>query len=550
MTFTGKIRVYLILVALISPVLIMLVIYFHSIRQLDLADKNSGLKNLEKFNRYQEVFRDDMNQKERELMETPVLKRVIHRIKLSQTEGLDISDLQTDLDFVEILDDSGKVWASNHRPGLIGQYINNDVKIEGLHAGEFLETEEFDIDGRHAAFTAISLMEPGIFLYAGKYIDSAYIKIVEELISARLNLWFTDDTTKNDIAFYKNMRRNQLYQTGGKLTAILAGGEISDFFLTAEFESTTERQLFRTLLQVAGVVALLSILIAILLGWFITGRIKREIDNLILATSQIAAGDLTTPVMAYEAGEFMQLANSFSKMKSDLKQTQTKLATSEKIAAWKAIGQKIAHEVKNPLTPISISIDDLQKSYKERLPDFDSTLDETVGVIRAEIKRLTKMLDEFASFARMTPPVIADVKSDRLTDDIKTLYKREIDSGKLQIDNSSRRKIFRIDHERIRQLLINIIKNGFESSPETSVRIEINDTETGVTMKVEDDGPGFPDNILRSGFRPYVSGKAGGSGLGLVICQRIVYDSGGTIELYNREEGGAGLIIDLPFDNG
>ena len=150
MTFTGKIRVYLILVALISPVLIMLVIYFHSIRQLDLADKNSGLKNLEKFNRYQEVFRDDMNQKERELMETPVLKRVIHRIKLSQTEGLDISDLQTDLDFVEILDDSGKVWASNHRPGLIGQYINNDVKIEGLHAGEFLETEEFDIDGRHA----------------------------------------------------------------------------------------------------------------------------------------------------------------------------------------------------------------------------------------------------------------------------------------------------------------------------------------------------------------------------------------------------------------
>jgi signal transduction histidine kinase len=550
MTFTGKIRGYLVLVALISPVLIILVIYFHSISQLDKADRDAVRDNLDKFNRYHKVYLNELSNKINGLVETPLLKRVIYRIKSSQKSNLDISGLQTDLDFVELINDSGKVWSSYHRPGLIGQYINKNFKIEGVPNDTFYDTEEFDINGRHAAYTAIEPIDSTVYIYAGRYIDSAYLKIIEELISAEVNLWFADETTTSNLESYKKMRRNEIYGTGEKLTAILSGGEIADFFLTAEFQPTTERKLFNTLIKVAAVVSLFSLVIAIMLGWFITGRIKREIDNLIAATSQIAAGDLTTPVISYEAGEFMQLANSFSKMKTDLKQTRNKLATSEKIAAWKAIGQKIAHEVKNPLTPISISIDDLQKSYKERLPDFDKTLDDTVDVIKVEITRLTKMLDQFASFARMSPPVIADVQPDKLIDDIRALYKREIDSGRLSINNSSERKTFRIDHERIRQLLINLIKNGFEASPETSVNFEINDTDKGIKIKIEDNGPGFPDKILQSGFRPYVSTKEGGSGLGLVICQRIVYDSGGTIEIYNREEGGAGLSIDLPFENG
>jgi len=550
LTFTGKIRSYLILTALISPVLIILVIYFHSISQLDKADENSVRESLDKYNRYHEVYRNEISQKINELSETALLKRVVYRIKASTSRNPDITNLQTDLDFIEIIDDSGKVWCSYHRPGLVGRYINNKFKIEGVPSGEFLETEEIDIKGKHAAFTVVQPLDSNIFIYTGKYIDTGYIKIVEQLISADVKLWFADETNSTNLVPYKNIRRDEINRIGDNFTSILAGGGIADYFLIAEFKPTTERQLFKTLIKVAAVVALLSIVIAVLLGWFITGRIKREIDNLIVATNQIAAGDLTTPVMAYEAGEFMHLANSFSKMKTDLKQTQTKLATSEKIAAWKAVGQKIAHEVKNPLTPISISVDDLQRSYKEKLPEFDKTLDETVAVIKVEITRLTKMLDQFVSFARMAPPVINDVRPEKLSDDIKTLYKREIESGRLTIENSSERNIFRIDHERIRQLLINLIKNGFESSGETSVIIQISDTGNGIRINIKDDGPGFPEQILQSGFRPYVSTKEGGSGLGLVICQRIVYDSGGSIEIFNREEGGAGLTIDLPFDNG
>jgi two-component system nitrogen regulation sensor histidine kinase NtrY len=237
-------------------------------------------------------------------------------------------------------------------------------------------------------------------------------------------------------------------------------------------------------------------------------------------------------------------------MKSKLKQTQIKLVTTEKIAAWKAIGQKIAHEVKNPLTPIAISIDDLKRSYHEKLPDFDRTLDETTSVIKTEINRLTKLLDQFVNFARMAPPVVSNIKPKDLIDDIKILYKNEVETKRLQIVNTCGQKIFRLDHERIKQLLINLIKNGFESSDNTEVMIEFSDTDEGVGILIEDNGPGFPEDILKSDFGPYISTKQEGSGLGLIICRRIVFDSGGTIELYNRKEGGAGLIINLPFDNG
>jgi len=549
MTFTGKIRGYLILIAFIPPVLMMSVIYFHSIKQLEITEKKTGYHNLQKFNRFHDAFKKELRLKTEKLARTPSMKKAILFAKSKRPYKINISDIQTELDFLEILDDSGKVLASHHRRGLIGQLINKNFGMDKIPNADYLETEEYDLEGRHAAFTYIFPVDSGTILYIGKYIDTGYLDMVKEIISADLKLFFHDNIGSRNMP-YENMRRNQLYQTGERLTALLTGGDADGFSLIAEFKPAVEKPLFYTLLEVAGAVAFFSVLLAIALGWYITGRVKREIDNLIRASSQVAAGDLTTPVMAYEEGEFAQLADSFSDMKSKLKQMQNKLVTTEKIAAWKAVGQKIAHEVKNPLTPIAISIDDLKRSYHEKLPDFDRTLDETTSVIKTEIDRLTKLLDQFVNFARMAPPVVDDVKPEDLIDDIKILYKNEVETKRLQIVNASGQKTFRIDHERIKQLLINLIKNGFESSDNAEVKIEFSDTDEGVRILIEDNGPGFPVDILKSDFGPYVSTKQEGSGLGLIICQRIIFDSGGTIELYNREEGGAGLIINLPFDNG
>ena len=308
--------------------------------------------------------------------------------------------------------------------------------------------------------------------------------------------------------------------------------------------------MFTSLLRVTGVVALASILLALMVGMFITSQAKREIDNLVEATSRVARGDFSTPVMAYQEGEFSQLADSFSDMMTRLKAVQQQLVATEKIAAWQIMGRKLAHEIKNPLTPISISIDDLRRSHQEHLPDFDRLLLETTATIKSEVNRLTGLLDQFALFARMTPPVIAPVAASAFVDKVKALYRREIDRERVAVTNRSRKKHFEIDADQVQQVLVNLIKNGLEAAPGSAVSVLIIDTDDGISISVEDTGPGFPDDMLKAGVQPYVSRKAGGSGLGLVICQRIVYDHGGTMELHNREKGGAAVRVTLPFTHG
>ncbi len=250
--------------------------------------------------------------------------------------------------------------------------------------------------------------------------------------------------------------------------------------------------------------------------------------------------------MAYEEGEFSQLADSFSDMMVRLREVQKRLATTEKIAAWQTVGRKIAHEVKNPLTPISISVDDLRRSYTEGLPNFDKTLVETTDTIKSELDRLIKLLDQFVGFARMKTPEITSVDSTMFIESIAALFKHEIEAKKLRIVNASGRNSFTFDPEAIKQVLINLVKNGFESDDFAAVAIGISDIGGQLEILVEDTGPGFPPDKLRNSFEPYVTTKKDGSGLGLVICHRIVHDHGGTMELYNRPEEGGGVRIHLP----
>jgi nitrogen fixation/metabolism regulation signal transduction histidine kinase len=159
---------------------------------------------------------------------------------------------------------------------------------------------------------------------------------------------------------------------------------------------------------------------------------------------------------------------------------------------------------------------------------------------------MTKLLDQFVSFARMSAPVIRAVEADTFLREVTALYRREIDSGGLTVVNTCRRNKFRLDPEAFKQVLINLIKNGLEATDDAVVTLTMSDEEDALNLRVEDSGPGFTEEKLQNSFEPYVSTKKGGSGLGLVICHRIVHDHGGTMELYNRREGGGGVRIRLP----
>jgi signal transduction histidine kinase len=546
MTFTGRIRVYLVLAAVIPPLLVMSVIYFHAAAQAERTDRMAAAQAISEFVGFDLRFRNELKRRVEALVATPSLQHAVLLIESGRTKQVDISPHLAAVDFVEIVDRDRRVLATGHRPGLLGETLRQTDDPGLLDSVAVMETVEYDIDGAHAALACLVGIDDNLFLYAGRYLENEYLATAAVLLGGEVDIRFAADSA----TVFDGMDKGKLYTRNDSLLALLSGGSDAGFYLTAHFIPVSTRPVFISLLRVTGVVALVSIVSAILVGLYLTSRAKREIDNLVSATSRVAKGDFNTPVMAYEEGEFSQLADSFSDMMVKLKALQAKLGTAEKIAAWQAMGRKLAHEVKNPLTPMSISIDDLRQSYHGKLPEFDRVLDETTGTVKREITRLTKLLDQFVRFARMNPPVILDVRPRRITERISSLYRSEIDSGRLVITEAGRRDTYAVDPEQIQQLLVNLIKNGLESAENATVELKIHDSDSDVVVTVEDSGPGFPEEVLEGGFQPYLSKKEGGFGLGLVICQRIVHDHGGDIVIYNRTQGGAGVRVTLPLKNG
>jgi two-component system nitrogen regulation sensor histidine kinase NtrY len=541
-TFSGKIRVYLILVALLPPLLVMSVIYYRSAEQSGSAAQVEAQAAMERFSQFEGALSEGLARTVERISQSSHMRQTVAQLRSGRLNQVDLSGVRTGIDFLELLDGNLAVKASSHRPGLVGERIQPALNLKPPSGTLALQTTEYDISGPHAAYAYLAPVEADLFVYAGRYLSDNYREMMAQITGARVNVLFADSNT-SDI---ENLTIGRLYTRNDTLISVLSGGEASGFYVVASFEQSRATPLFQSLLEATAIVALVSVLIAVTLGMFLTNRAKREIDNLVSATSRVAEGDFSTPVMAYEEGEFSQLADSFSEMMAKLKTVQAKLGTTEKIAAWQAMGRKIAHEVRNPLTPIAISIDDLRQSHLEKQPDFERILLDTTATVKTEDARLNTMLDQFVSFARMQPPSIAEVTVDTILQKVSALYAHDTETGRLMVSNRSRRGTINLDSDLIRQVLINLTKNAFEAEGVHSVKVEVFDYRDGLAVTVEDDGSGFPREVLDAGLQPYLSKKKDGSGLGLVICQRIVFDHGGTIELMNKDEGGARVLVTLP----
>jgi signal transduction histidine kinase len=563
-SFTGKIRLFLIGIAIIPPLLIMAVVYFHSAAQAEEIEKQNAFDEVRKYYHFRQAFVSELRSTMTAVMGTSSFKRDLLVIGSGRNRQTNLMTDTSWLDFMEILDSSKTVVASYHRPGLVGEvmptpkssaheaqertrgFSTNPYGDDNIpDSGQVLETTEFDLNGKHAAFALLLPVERKLLVYGGCYLDANFLRAARGVVNGDLKLQFIDEDKRADFYHYE-MEQGVPYAVDSGYDVVLSGGPSAGYYITASFAGGSEKPIFRSLITVTGIVAGLSTLLAIGLGFFISSRAKREIDNLITATTRVAAGDLNTTVMAYEDGEFSQLADAFSEMTSQLKTAQQKLAISERVAAWQVMGRKIAHEVKNPLTPIAICADDLRRSYQEKQSDFGTTLDNNTVMIKNEVHRLTRLLDHFVGFARMAPAVKHPTRLDDIVNDLRTLYGPDISSGRLVIEDSSERRVFPLDHEQVKQVLVNLIKNGFESTQESQATVKFREQNNGLEIIVQDSGTGFAEEALKRGFEPYLSSKKDGSGLGLVICQRIVADHGGTVEMSNRPEGGAVVSIWIP----
>jgi len=547
MSFTGRIRLYLVAIALLPPILMMAVVYFYSAHQAEISHRRNAAGDLRKLIDYHEQFRTRLMTSLENITDHTWFEQSVRLAQRGRNSRISFDDLRGfGLDFYELTDPDGRVVASSHRPGLIGEMISNqsDRSVDRV---SLFETVEYDIDGRHAALAGRCRGKDGFAIYGGWYVGRNFIPIADQIVRGCLSVEFVEENSQA-AGRYSGMEFGSLYQHGDILQTVLSGSVKAGYFLMADFGPPDQSAVFSSFIDAISLVALVSVLAAVALGMYVSSRARREFDNLIDAFGRVAAGDLNTTVMAYTEGEFSRLADSFSEMTQKLRRSQQQLATTEKIAAWQAMARKIAHEIRNPLTPIGISADDLRRSYQEKLPGFEQTLDRNTRMIRSEINRLTRLLDEFVSFARMKPPEIRETRPDKILAEMETLYQNRVSSNRVIVINRSQRSTVMLDRELITQVLVNLVKNSLESGENVTATVTVDDTGNGISLTVSDTGPGFTDEILSRQFEPYLSTRKNGSGLGLVICQRIVHDHGGNIRLSNRKEGGAEVVIILPQD--
>jgi two-component system nitrogen regulation sensor histidine kinase NtrY len=229
----------------------------------------------------------------------------------------------------------------------------------------------------------------------------------------------------------------------------------------------------------------------------------------------------------------------------------TELIRAQQLAAWNEAARRIAHEIKNPLTPIRLSAERLLVKHRQGDPELGAALEEAVETITREVAAMQGMVDEFSRYARMPPPRPAPVDLGRLVEDTVHLY-RDLKPGvevQGEIDTTLGRPS--VDAEQVRRALINLIDNALAATDAPGrVEVSARRDDGRVEIRVADTGPGIPPEFRDKLFLPHFSTKGRGTGLGLSIVHRIVTEHHGTIRVEDNEPKGTRFTIELPDPGG
>ena len=307
-------------------------------------------------------------------------------------------------------------------------------------------------------------------------------------------------------------------------------------------------------LVIVSLLLFLSISIAIKFS----SRFFRSINNLIIASANIGKGNLDVKVPEIKTDKDMEILNkNFNLMINQLKSQQEKLLITERHEAWGSLARKLAHEIKNPLTPIQLTIDRLKGKYSEMIEKNEKkNFTDYLELINKQIKQIENLVNEFSDFARMPKPTLK--KNDLvliIEENIKLL--EELDK-KIEIgfNHNNDTIIFNSDYEQLSRVFFNLIKNAIESIQDKypnnpnfigKISILINDKTDYIEFIIIDNGNGFNDftKNIKDILKPYFTTKKNGTGLGLSIVNKIIHDHEGSINFFPVEEGAKINIVFL-----
>jgi len=322
----------------------------------------------------------------------------------------------------------------------------------------------------------------------------------------------------------------------GMLTVPLTSRELQ---IEAQIDTLDQRVLLGALLFVFAGAAI---------GYWLAERIADPVNRLTRATRRIARGNLDARIAARSSDELRRLVDDFNRMAGELQRQQKELERTHRLEAWAEMARQVAHEIKNPLTPIQLNAEHLRRVHADRGKPLSPVLEECVNTILAQVRLLRQIASEFSSFASSPTARPAPVPVPDLVRDAIEPYRAGLDDRiRVDVDVPPDLPLVVADRTLIARALINIVENAIHAMAGAgALRIAARASDSVVRIQVADTGVGMDAEALARAFEPYFSTKTTGTGLGLPIAKRNVELSGGTISVTSEREIGTTVELTLP----
>ncbi|MGB6973834.1 MAG: ATP-binding protein [Terracidiphilus sp.] len=294
-----------------------------------------------------------------------------------------------------------------------------------------------------------------------------------------------------------------------------------------------------------------GILLAIAFSLWIAARVSRPIEQLAHAAEEVAGGNLEVRVPVHGRDEVSVLAESFNHMTAELASQRECLVQSERVAAWRELARRLAHELKNPLFPLQLTVENMVRARELAPSEFDEVFREGASTLTAEIANLKTIIGRFSDFSKMPKPEIERIDAKQIVERVRALYATTADLREAKIcfetEISPEPMPLDADPELLHRALSNLVLNAMDAMPDGgSLTLSARPIDDKVELRISDSGAGLTPEECERLFTPYYTTKQHGTGLGLAIVQSVVADHAGTIAAESRAGGGATFIITLP----
>ena len=291
--------------------------------------------------------------------------------------------------------------------------------------------------------------------------------------------------------------------------------------------------------------------LAILFSGWASSRVTRPVEQLAEAAREVAAGNWNTRVAVDSSDELGALAESFNRMTGELLQQRERLVQAERVAAWRELARRLAHELKNPLFPLQLTVENLVRARQQSPEQFEEIFPESSSTLLAEIANLKTIISRFSEFSRMPQPQFQRVQLNDVVQNVTRLLQAQLQSVEhpvaCRLELAEDLAPIAADPELLHRAFSNLALNAMDAMPEGgTLTLRTRPSGDRVTVEIADTGTGLTAEECERLFTPYYTSKAHGTGLGLAIVQSIVSDHGGRISVRSQLGQGTTFMIELP----